>query len=386
MVHLLGAVVGPENKLVQPADDNPRGFWEHHPIVELNIEILDRLGGTGMTPPLFPRGWETSPALDDLRQRAQTALSGFAEADMWTWKDPRTCLTLPFWQALLPPIRYVVCMRNPAAVAASLNKRNRIRFDRGVYLWLVYLSSALDNSKGEPRHFVFYDALVADPVTELRRLADFMGVPDRARDPETLEAASTFVDSGLRHHIATRNGSEATASQPSHGQMLEHALAAYDLMEKAGGFGQEAWSALNAALSSAQATSMQRRFRDSAHRASEWTAFQESAARDISEVTPVGATIALLDEGKCQALYQLPERFVLPFPDKAGKYWGRPSDSASAISELERLLAEGSVEFLVVARPAFWWLEHYATFAHYLDTNCRRLAANERVEVFQVLE
>ena len=37
-----------------------------------------------------------------------------AAAPVWGWKDPRTCLTLPFWQDVIGSIRYVICIRNPA--------------------------------------------------------------------------------------------------------------------------------------------------------------------------------------------------------------------------------------------------------------------------------
>ncbi|MEO8394377.1 MAG: sulfotransferase [Chloroflexota bacterium] len=41
----------------------------------------------------------------------------------WGWKDPRTCLFLPFWKEILPEARFLCVYRHPAAVADSLRRR-----------------------------------------------------------------------------------------------------------------------------------------------------------------------------------------------------------------------------------------------------------------------
>ena len=123
LMNLLGVYLGAEERLLDSQPDNPKGFWEYQPIFELNEEILGRLGGTWHEPPPMPPGWETAAELADLRQRARDLVARtFASGD-WGWKDPRTCLTLPFWKAILPPVHYVICMRSPAEVAASLEER-----------------------------------------------------------------------------------------------------------------------------------------------------------------------------------------------------------------------------------------------------------------------
>ena len=91
-----------------------------------------RLGGTWSEPPVLGAGWETDTALGDLRQRARAVIhQDFGAAPLWSWKNPRTCLTLPFWQRLLPSMRYVICLRNPIDVARSLRRRNGFSLDKG---------------------------------------------------------------------------------------------------------------------------------------------------------------------------------------------------------------------------------------------------------------
>jgi hypothetical protein len=65
-------------------------------------------------PPLLSDGWELRPDLEDRRQRARKLVEReFGEVGLWGWKDLAICLTLAFWQTLLPHVRYVICIRNP---------------------------------------------------------------------------------------------------------------------------------------------------------------------------------------------------------------------------------------------------------------------------------
>ena len=123
LMNLLGVDLGAEEQLLSSQPDNPKGYWEYQPILDINEEILGRLGGNWHEPPPSRPGWETAAEFADLRQRARDLVARtFASAD-WGWKDPRTCLTLPFWKRILPPVHYVICMRSPAEVAASLEQR-----------------------------------------------------------------------------------------------------------------------------------------------------------------------------------------------------------------------------------------------------------------------
>src|SRR6516162_6096727 len=110
IINLLGVSLGPKEHLMKPLLENPRGFWEHTALTGINEEILAKLGGNWHEPPAFPAGWERSPQFADLRRRARALIEAdFNTVDSWGWKDPRNCLTLPFWQSILPAIHYVIC-------------------------------------------------------------------------------------------------------------------------------------------------------------------------------------------------------------------------------------------------------------------------------------
>src|SRR6266542_5551522 len=167
-----------------------------------------------MAPPELHEGWEAAPELDDLRERARAIVQeAFGKAELWAWKDPRACLTLPFWQRILPPMHYVLCVRSPADVARSLARRNRVSHERSVYLWLLYTRQALLHTADKPCHLAIYDRLMDEPLEELAALGRFIDAPARANQMEVRDEVSAFLDSGLRHH---RGGASGEAANVAH--------------------------------------------------------------------------------------------------------------------------------------------------------------------------
>lgn len=157
ILNLLGMNLGHGEVLTtEPVADNPKGYWEHSELTLVSDAILKRYGGCWDKPPALPQNWETDAALDDLRRRAEQIVQDqFAGVALWGWKDPRICLTLPFWQRLLPDMRYILCLRDPVAVARSLERRDHFSAPESFRLWLTYVSSALHHSERKPRLVVF---------------------------------------------------------------------------------------------------------------------------------------------------------------------------------------------------------------------------------------
>lgn len=201
MVNLLGVQLGPDPRVVTAGDDNPKGYWEYRPFVDINDAILDRFGGRWDQPPALPPSWASDPRLDDLRSHARDLIAkDFSATPLWGWKDPRACLTLPFWQDVIGPMRYVICLRNPCAVAASLTHRDGRRRENAEWLWLAHMQAALADTSGQPRLFVSYEDLLEDWRPDLRRMAAFIGHPERAEDPRVHEAVAAFLEQEMCHH------------------------------------------------------------------------------------------------------------------------------------------------------------------------------------------
>jgi glycosyltransferase involved in cell wall biosynthesis len=90
-----------------------------------------------------------------------------------------------------------------------------------------------------------------------------------------------------------------------------------------------------------------------------------AAAAELEPVIPPGARYILADDHQLSQGQLLSGRQAIPFLEKDGQFWGPPPDDATAIAELARLRAAGAT-FLVFAWPAFWWLDHYGSFARHV--------------------
>jgi hypothetical protein len=228
VLHRLGAHVGPlEGLLAADADDNPRGYWEPRRLIEINDRLLAALGGSAIDPPLLVPGWERDSALDGLRTEAAAWLdAAFGDAPVWALKDPRLCLTLPFWQEILATytddVRYVICLRSPVETAASLRRRP---YDPPVAAsewgeqWLTHIGAALEATAGAPRLLLAYDDLLRDGALEAARLAGFAGLDGDA---------SGAIEPGLRHHAGSlvATAQDAGISRAARGAYLSLLAAA----------------------------------------------------------------------------------------------------------------------------------------------------------------
>jgi glycosyltransferase involved in cell wall biosynthesis len=98
----------------------------------------------------------------------------------------------------------------------------------------------------------------------------------------------------------------------------------------------------------------------------------------LSTLAPLFGRIGRIE--KPQGAYRLHGGKV-PFLERDGQYWGPPPDDRSGIAELERLRRAGA-GFLVLAWPAFWWLDHDPAFRQHLAGRYRCVLQNERIVTF----
>ncbi len=193
LLHCCGLELGPESELMPAQADNPEGFWEHLGFVALNDELLSELGGAWDLPPGADEDF-TSARLDPLRLKARLLIEKFDSASVWGWKDPRNSLTLPFWQQLLPRLKTIVVVRNPLEVAHSMRQRNGTSYSFGLRLWEIYNRRLVEGMNGKERLITGYDLFFQDPELELRRITDFIGLPDAKTD-----IAAALVAARKRH-------------------------------------------------------------------------------------------------------------------------------------------------------------------------------------------
>lgn len=164
------------------------------------IAALDCGGGVPVPRPLASLG---GARLAEFSSRAQALLSSASrQSAVLVLKDPRLCRLLDFWipqfeQAGLQ-VRYVLALRDPQEVAASIHRRDKLPLSMARWLWADHMAGACVQTAGRERLVVSYARLLADPQQELTRLATFLGLP-----PNRVSAnALSQIDPALRHHLS----------------------------------------------------------------------------------------------------------------------------------------------------------------------------------------
>jgi hypothetical protein len=179
-----------------PSDDNP-DHWESRALNHLDDVLLEQLGGTWDRPPERETGWESDAGLglDQLGDPATAASTAFPHPGPVVWKDPRSCLLLPYWLANIPkPVAAVFIWRSPLAVARSLQARDGLHLADGVALWERYNRSGLTGLAGVDTFVTQYESVVADPPGKLGDLVRWLeGLPQFAEHAPGWDASAAVA-------------------------------------------------------------------------------------------------------------------------------------------------------------------------------------------------
>ena len=201
----LGLALPDETDLITAGPANERGYWELRRFVTFNDGVLKYLNGNWFMPPSPEPGWELTrdPAMVDLRSDARDfILREFRERHM-VLKDPRLCITLPFWRQVFDhqPVAVLV-LRDPLDVARSLRARNNFPLSLGLALWRRYVQQSISSVEGLPVFVAKYEDFLADPRRQINELNEFLRVHDIAVAGSAVDverAVETF-EPELRHH------------------------------------------------------------------------------------------------------------------------------------------------------------------------------------------
>ncbi len=195
------------NNLIGPrAEDNERGFWEDREINALNHSLLRKAGSEWYRLDTLDTSIFCNSAFDIKRDFASQLLKRkIRKGRTFAFKDPCTCLLLPFWQEVFVKLRltpsYVIVVRNPLEVAESLRKRNGFPWMKSLLLWAKHSVAAIQGTQGVERVFVSYDAVLRDPEGELIRIAASLRLPPPGDNPGALKQyTEEFLSVSLRHH------------------------------------------------------------------------------------------------------------------------------------------------------------------------------------------
>lgn len=221
LIHSMGANAGkPEDLIPEDPHDSPSGYWERKDVVFEHDSLLVSHG--------FAWDWlahfewqRLNPVyVDAFVDRAAPWRRGLDTAGRpLVLKDPRLCLFMPIWQAVLRNPAYVFCVRDPRTIATSIATPPRRKYPApfALALWEKYVQQALNALRGERVLFVRYEALMTNPLSECVRLAsgvERLGVSGLRALTET--HLDTLVDTRFNRSKASQ---QATMS-PAQGALL----------------------------------------------------------------------------------------------------------------------------------------------------------------------
>ena len=163
-------------RLVMPSGyDNPKGFYENEKIVSINEALLGVLLHSWDDPKSLPSNWIEIEEINVLIGRARKVITNeFGDSSLIGIKDPRLCLTLPFWKKVLDELGYeskvILNYRNPLEIVSSLRSRNGFSERHAHLLTWSYLLQAECDSRDNKRVFSRYQNLIIDPFVSISRI------------------------------------------------------------------------------------------------------------------------------------------------------------------------------------------------------------------------
>ncbi len=138
--------------LPPPLDQNLETKW----MISINDHLLKVFQGSWDSPDTYIRNVKRKE-LFEIRYKnflVEMAYNHLTPLDnmRWCWKDPRTTLTIPFWDKFFPESKILFIIRNPIDVAISLKERHKNDFNynncpsyynfsdinEGILLWQKY--------------------------------------------------------------------------------------------------------------------------------------------------------------------------------------------------------------------------------------------------------
>ncbi len=203
VVNLLGVELG--DQLMAAEEDNPKGFFEHEPIVAIHEQLLTELGMSWKDGAPLPDDWVNTPPAQKAAKAIATIIdSEFSTTPVWGLKDPRQCRLMPLWMPLLQQRNiqphFIIAYRHPLEVAASLAKRGDMPEAPALFCWLSYTVEALLSAIDYPHSIIHYDDLLSEWQPQMERISKELKIDWPTAPNDAAHEINSFLSPNLRHH------------------------------------------------------------------------------------------------------------------------------------------------------------------------------------------
>jgi len=188
------------NDLMEPTQYNPKGYFENNKVYELNKKLLTQFESSWddvfQEELVLPNAFDFSELTELLKSEYLSQKKTFAI------KDPRLVFLFPVYQKALTElsidVKVAIPTRNPMEVARSLQKRDGFSLEKGLLLWAIHLVLAEKVSRGLPRVFVGFDALIENPEAVLNSMSTHLYLDFPGGYVEKKNLIDDFLDPSLK--------------------------------------------------------------------------------------------------------------------------------------------------------------------------------------------
>lgn len=203
VLNILGAALPKE--ILGAGRGNEAGHWEPTRLLALHDEMLAEAGSRwddwraldlSVLPPFRLVHWEA--------KIERLIAEEFGDAPLFVLKDPRVCRFVALYEQVLKRMgitpRYVLSLRNPLAVAASLGLRDGMTPNFAGLLWLRHVLDAEAATRGQARAILSYERLLSDWRSVDAVFASMPPGSEGANVPRVAAEIDGFLSRALQHH------------------------------------------------------------------------------------------------------------------------------------------------------------------------------------------
>ncbi|MBZ9883168.1 hypothetical protein LB535_12475 [Mesorhizobium sp. CA10] len=206
VLSLLGATL-PE-RVIGADDNNASGYWEPTSLNMLNEQLLAEAGSSWDDWRTFDLGTLSSSRVQFFKDEiARNVEREYGHEAVIVLKEPRISRFSSLYEEVLASInfktKYILTVRNPISVIASLNQRDGMTSAFGSMLWLRHVLDAERATRGAPRAFLSYESLVEDWRPSIARVGKTLSIDWSASHAEAKVEIDRFLSAKHQHHVAT---------------------------------------------------------------------------------------------------------------------------------------------------------------------------------------
>ncbi len=217
-------------RLLMPAGDgNETGHWEPVRVADYNDKVLAAFDATWDSPFGLGMNAVRRAALDPFVDGARDIIrEEYGDSPLIVLKEPRISLVADLWIKALEAegfrCKFVITVRSPTEVAASLRKRNGFALDKGLLLWGAYQASSEVLTRSYDRIFCRYDDVLVRPASVLDEIEAKLRIELPRRTAQSHAEMDAFVQPAWK-----RNDASAIPPIPDHlkpiGELSEYIYA-----------------------------------------------------------------------------------------------------------------------------------------------------------------